>query len=202
MKSDSLRVYLDFKSPAAYLGLNPLKALLQEYQIAAELLPFASQQQAVPPFKTDEDKGETHRRVRAQARQDTHLLYAQAQGLDMRFRAEPGDTNLALWVLANLPEPDRMAFASAAFTAYWSTDADLNSSAEVAGILQQAGLQTDLLHQAPEDLGAAMAYMREQAQEQDRVVDTPAFALAGQVFVGREHLPWIRQLLADDQMSA
>ena len=27
------------------------------------------------------------------------------------------------------------------------------------------------------------------------VVDTPAYVIDGQVFIGREHLPWVRELL-------
>ena len=187
-----MHIYLDFKSPAAYLAFEPLMALVDEIGAEVTLLPYNTTQQAVPQLAGDEDKGAKHRRVRAKARRETHLLYARLRQLPMQFRREPGSTDLALQVLVTLAPEDRRSFCATAFTAYWTTDADLNSADALAGILPAHCVAGEVLEAAQQiDLAA----LQTQAQEQDRVVDAPAIVIEGQVFIGREHLPWIRKLL-------
>ena len=93
----TLRVYIDFKSPAAYLAFKPTLALAERKDLTLDWQPIRTRQQPVPAEAADEDRGTTHRRVRAQARRDTHLFYAQVQGVPMRFPtgAFP-ETDLAL----------------------------------------------------------------------------------------------------------
>lgn len=186
-----LRIYIDFKSPAACLAMAPTFALAQKLGLTFEYLPFRTRQSAIPEQKSDETKGETHRRVRALARRDTHLKYAALQGTSMTFRDEPGETDVALAALLCVqPSPEK--FMQAAFAAYWAGQQNLNYASVIKDLLGSAGYdastfdaekhlaERDAVQQEAEDLG---------------VIDTPAYVLDGQIFIGREHLPWIEALL-------
>lgn len=192
----TLRVYIDFKSPAAYLALKPTLALAQRTGTILDWQPIRTRQSAVPVApdpeqKDQEDKGTRHRRVRAQARRDTHLFYAKVQGIPMRFpAAEFPATDLALAALAAVTDSD--AFVEAAFHAYWADAADLNTPATVEQLLSACGTETGGLASLP--VADLLAQKAEQAIA-DQVIDAPGYVIGEQVFIGREHLPWIEELL-------
>ncbi|MEO0981392.1 MAG: DsbA family protein [Pseudomonadota bacterium] len=187
-----LRVYLDFKSPAAYLAFHPTLALIERTGAAVEWRPFRTQQRPIPEAKPDETRGETHRRVRAIQRRETHLKYAALRGLEMRFRNEAGDTDPALAVLlTDLVDPP--AYIDAAFRAYWVDGVDLGDADTVADVMARSGHDPDRINwaAAAETLDAAQT-----EAEEAGVVDAPGYRIADQLFIGREHLPWISELLA------
>ncbi len=190
----TLSIYIDFKNPASYLALNPTCALLRRLDIEARWLPFHTNEETVPERKAEETRGDSHRRVRALARRRTHLLYAQVQGLEMQFRTDPGSTEACLAALAFLTEglsEDPARFIRAAFTAYWLQGADLDDPATVAALWAEhvPGHKLEL-----QQGRAALARIREDAIAH-KVFHAPTYLLGDQLFLGREHLPWIEKLL-------
>ncbi len=190
-----MRVYVDFKSPAAYLALVPTLDLAARYNQDVRWLPFKTHQQGVtaaPSADGAEDKGTRHRRVRALARQNTHLLYAGLRGLKMNFPAQPGETDLALAALSALGSHPRVAeYVQLAFEKYWVDSADLNNPSVVGALLAAIDVTYDdnFKHQTTMHEAANLA-------EADGVVGTPAYVIQDQLFIGREHLPWIERLMA------
>ncbi len=187
-----LRIYIDFKSPTAYLAMQPTLALLDALPDCRALwLPFDARQRAVPAAKPNENRSESHFRVRAEARQATHLYYAEVQDVPMSFAEEPGETTLALAAMMHC-QPLPLPFIAAAFQAYWRDQANLNDPAIVNTLLEAS-------QSGPEDFNAGamlekLETVRAEAQELG-VIDTPAYIVDGQLFIGREHLPWIGELL-------
>ena len=188
-----ITLYTDFKSPAAYLALKPTLELISEFGLDTKWLPYNTKQEAIPAQKEAETKTETHIRVRAVARQNTHLRYADVQGIPMVFREIPGDTGLALTALLCVNE-DPTTFIENAFRAYWTEGADLNDEMIVRELLKSSGYTPDQFN-----LPGAMEKLKDHqlATEEAGVVDTPAYVINGQIFIGREHLPWIRSLLGE-----
>ena len=185
-----LDIFIDFKSPAAYLALKPTLALLQEENIEARFRPFRVRERDVPQIAEHENVGDTHRQVRAQSRRKVFLHYAEVQGIEMNFPAERSPADLALGVLA-LINGSQIAFVEACFVAYWRDNADLDDATIVAKLIADAGVTLG------DDLSKAHAAleMALDAAEEVGAVDTPGYLVKEQMFVGREHLPWIRQLL-------
>jgi 2-hydroxychromene-2-carboxylate isomerase len=183
-----LTIFTDFKSPAAYLAMKSTLSLIKDHELAVTWLPFPTKQSALPPKQTDENKGETHRRVRAEQRQQIHIMYAELTNTPMHFPLQPGNSDLALNVLANL-KVDPVQFINQAYTAYWVEGQDLNDAKVVEQLVKAAGLSfsPDLLQPAALEAGI------EQAQAQG-IFDVPAFVMDEQVFIGREHMPWLREL--------
>ena len=185
-----LDIFIDFKSPAAYLALKPTRALLQEENIEARFRPFRMRDRDVPQIAEHETVGDTHRRVRAASRRKIFLHYAAVQGIEMNFPTERTPTDLALGALALIDGP-QLPFIEACFVAYWRDNADLDDAAIVARLIADSGVTlSDDLAQARAALETAL-----EAAEEDGAVDTPGYLVKEQMFVGREHLPWVRELL-------
>lgn len=186
-----ITLYTDFKSPAAYLSLKPTLALIDQYGVDIRWLPYNTKQETLPVQSDTESKSETHFRIRATLRRDTHLRYAETQSSPMIFRDVPGETDSALAALLAL-DGDPLPFIQSAFNAYWAGEDDLNDGATVHRLLDETGctLSTEALDDALEKLPA-----HQLAAEENGVVDAPAYVIDDQIFIGREHLPWIRSLI-------
>lgn len=189
-------VFIDFKSPAAYLAFKPTLALADRLANAHQVdetinwFPVPTKQGAIPKIQDDEDRGTTHRRVRAIARQNMHLHYAKVLNLPMQFRDTPGNTDLALAALETL-SGDKERFIEAAFNAYWTSEADLSDPATVQALLTETECSADLTN--PE-AALDQAFNRSQT---NGAIDAPAYVVRGQLFIGREHLPWIEAIVTD-----
>ncbi|WP_108811605.1 DsbA family protein [Sphingorhabdus sp. Alg231-15] len=188
-----LTLYIDFKSAASYLALEPTLELARETGIVIDWRPFSARPFFVPEEQSDETVGERHRRVRAAAQRDIHLHYAALQGRDMRFAEAPAGSDAALAALT-LMDGDPLPFLRAAFAAYWTEQMDLADETVVESLLHSVGI--DRLDWGP--ARAKLAVIRAQAEESG-IFEAPSYLIADQLFLGREHLPWIRSLIAAEQ---
>ena len=189
-----MHLYIDFKCPAAYLAFKPTRALCEELGIPVNWHAIRSYQSPLMKEKLDEEVGERHRRVRALARRKTHMLYAEIQNLPLQFRNPPTNTDMALAALSLLNDSggDALPFVAAAFEAYWTGDADLNDAAVVAKLSGAPAFPDNdengyaARSRLEVDLGQA---------EKNGIFTSPTYVVNEQIFVGREHLPWISELL-------
>ena len=188
-----LTVYIDFKCPASFLALRPIYDLMADTNVEVNWKPFRSRQPTIPEEKENETRGETHRRVRAMQRRATHQRYALARGVDMHFRDEPGKTDTALAAL-NLDLANPRRFVRTAFKFYWMSDYDLDDENRVTSILAASGnfLEQGQLRAARDELEDYQIHT-----EENGVFITPTFILGEHTFVGREHLPLIKQMLGE-----
>lgn len=184
-----LTVYIDFKSPASCLAIEPTLELVRDTGVPIEWLPFSGRPFCVPAEQPDETVGERHRRVRAVARRETHLHYAAVQGRVMRFAETPAGCDTALAAMAAI-EGDPVPFIRAAFAAYWSDGADLDDDAVIAALLSSVQKAVPDPHSAR----AKLLSIRAETEEYG-IFESPSYVIADQLFVGREHLPWIRSLI-------
>ncbi|MEM1402586.1 MAG: DsbA family protein [Pseudomonadota bacterium] len=183
--------YTDFKSPAAYLAFRGTRELATELNVAVEWRPFRSSERAAPTRVADQTVTANHMRARAETRRALHAHYASARGLTLNWPERALASDVALGALACLggdPEP----FMTAAFNAYWIDNRDLDDPQVVQALLAQAGAVIEVFDE--EGLRSALDTVQTQA-EAEGVVDAPAFVVEDQLFVGREHFPWIRELL-------
>lgn len=186
-----LTVYIDFKSPNAYLAMKPTLALAERLDVTLDWRPFRSMERDVPKEGTDESVSESHRRVRAASKRALQIKYAKHQGIDLRFPNPLGHSDLALGTLATI-EGDPLPYIQACFSAYWKDHQDLDDEAVVARLIEDSGatLSANL-----SEARALLDTAQDQAEEAG-IVDAPAYVIGEHIFVGREHLPWIEELLA------
>lgn len=185
-----LTVYIDFKSPNAYLALKPTLALADRLDVEIDWRPFRAHERDVPSEGTEESVAQSHRRVRAASRRRLQIKYAKHQGIDLRFPEKLGESDLALGALAAI-SGHRLPYIKACFEAYWEHHADLNSEATVTDLLRQSGADLSI---PISELSALFEDANAQAEEAG-IVDAPAYVIDDQIFVGREHLPWIEELI-------
>lgn len=186
-----LTVYIDFKSADSYLALAPTVALAERLSIEIDWRPFRTVERDVPKVHGQETVGESHRRVRAASQQALAVKYAAHQGIDLRFPERAGETDLALGVLAQI-RGDRLPFIRAAFAHYWDQHGNLNDVLEVQALVEELCL-TDAV-----DLSMAQAVFDASQDEAEEagIVGAPGYVIVGELFVGRQHLPWIEELAA------
>ena len=185
-----LSIYIDFKSPSAYLAFKPTLELIDTYKLSTRWLPFPVKQSAIAKKHENETKGETHRRVRAEQRQQMHKMYAALSNTNMHFPEQPGNSDLALTVLANL-SVDPVSYIARVFSAYWIEGQDINDVAVIEQILEESNIDftSDLL------LADSLNKDIDEAKEKG-IYDVPVYILAEQLFLGRENMPWLRELAA------
>ena len=187
-----LDVYIDFKSPGSYLALEPTLALAKRTGIELQWRPFKTHERDIPNQGTDETLAMTHHRVRTQSLRDTHIKYANLRGIDLRFPPVVNQTDLALGVLSEI-RGDPISFIMAAFAAYWDTHQDLNANTIVSGIISSSGVS-----HSGDLTGALASFQAAQAQaEALDIVNAPGYVIDQQLFIGRQHLPWIERIAKD-----
>lgn len=184
-----LTVYLDFKSPAAYLAMKPTLALINRLGLETAWKPFRTVERDVPKLGKEETVGESHRRVRAASQRALAIKYAKHQGIDLEFPEKLGASDLALGVLSVI-EGDPLPFIHAAFHAYWQDHADLDEREIVESLIQKSGAQLTVGVSQTRDV---LEDAQNQAEEAG-IVGAPAYVISEQIFVGREHLPWIEEI--------
>ncbi|MEO0440835.1 MAG: DsbA family protein [Pseudomonadota bacterium] len=187
-----LTVHIDFKSPAAWLAVRPTLALAEKHGVPITWKPFPTFERPMPELPEKASVGETHRKVRAESRRRIFRKYAALQGLELNFPEVPQGTDLALGAL-ELISGDRTAYVEAAFKAYWEDQADLNDPKTVTSLIAQSVAKPFAAD--PENCQTALVAATETA-EAIGVVDAPAYWIANQLFIGREHIPWISEILA------
>ena len=189
----ALEYFIDFKSAEAYLSLSPTLKLSDLPDVEIRWRPFQTVQTDIPRERTAESKGDVHRRVRANARRRMNLTYAQRLSVPMSYPAVSGETDHALAALLNgLSAP--AAYVEAAFEAYWVHHENLDDTAVVNRLLAATGNKAVYAVQWP-PLLMALADAQHAAESQG-VINAPGYVVADQLFIGREHLPWIRELLS------
>ncbi|MEM6775343.1 MAG: DsbA family protein [Pseudomonadota bacterium] len=184
-----LTIYIDFKEAAAFLAVEPTLSLAKRFDLDLVWRAYLCQDRDLPDRGADPAVVRSHEQARARAIRSTHQRYATLRGIDLRFPAECHNTDLALGALAQL-SGGALPFVRQAFAAYWSEHLDLSRRDVVERLLDRSGDRGRVdLDAAPAALAAAQA-----EAEALGVVDAPAYAIDGQLFIGRQHLPWIGEI--------
>jgi 2-hydroxychromene-2-carboxylate isomerase len=197
----SLTVAVDFKQPQSYLAVQPTIDLAEELGVEVDWLPAQ-----VPPLATpsapsaSDDRGARHLRLRAHYfEQDLHR-YAEARGLSLCDVHRTPDSSLAakglLWAkqCAASAGPDPVqGYVARIFERYWRGELDLEDRAAIGGVLDEVGLDGAAFD--PEAMQAD--FDRSQQRLRDAgVIGAPAYLVEDDLFIGRQHLPMVRWLLA------
>ncbi|MEZ5559976.1 MAG: DsbA family protein [Pseudomonadales bacterium] len=198
-----LTVCIDVRQPQAYLALQPTLALAAELDLLVDWLPFA-----VAPLKApaaaapDEDRGTRHRRIRAEYQAAEIRRYAAVQGIQVgdgdRDLYRAPDATLAgaaqLWLREHAPQ--RMdPFLRRLFAGYWGGGLDLEDLPAVSAVIADMDADGPAFARFAAGPGPELlAGMRDQLVAAG-VFAVPSFVVAGEVFVGRAHLPMVRWLL-------
>lgn len=203
MSSDKpLTVFIDFKSPYAYLAIEPTRRLARELQIEIDWLPFVLD---IPSYLGSARLGGTGE-VAQQSRSEDQWSkvkyayydcrrYANLRGMTIRGTVKIWDTNLAaigmLWAKRQ-GEEILHRYIDGVYIPFWKRELDVENFSTIEQVLGAAGARTDGFRQYSLEQGA-----RENEQLQESAFDrgifgVPSYVLEDEMYFGREHLPYIR----------
>jgi 2-hydroxychromene-2-carboxylate isomerase len=193
-----LTLAIDFASPRAYLALMPTCALAEQLGIEIDWKPFLVEVRPAPLVPSSAgDRGTRHRAIRAAYVDRDLARYLADRGI-VRDLGKHANSRLAaitlLWL--NRESPQLVStYVQKVFEGHWRGDLDIESEAALRDLLQKIG--------AP--LPGYETFVRgDGLAELDRVrgellnagvLDVPAYVIGGEVFIGREHLPLVRDRL-------
>ena len=181
-----IKAYIDFKSLECFLAIEPVIALAEELGVAIDWQPFSSRPRALPTQVDDETVTQTHHRVRAESEHRLRHLYASVRGYEIPSECATKDSTEALARL-NQITGDRTAFVKRAFEACWLEHQNLDD----ASLLDQICLSESAVYDPTKNDLEENQVIAEEAG----LFDAPTFIIDGQLFMGRAHIPWMRELL-------
>jgi 2-hydroxychromene-2-carboxylate isomerase len=200
-----LAVYIDYKSPYAYLAKDLVYELERDFAVHIDWLPYTLDIPSALGSATVDDNGRVIEDQR-NAHQWRRVRYsymdcrrqAQKRGLVIRGPRKIWDSTLALrgMMYAKREGPTVLRrYHDTVFERFWKRELDIEDPGVIGMVLAETGantrgLSTYLAGQGREELEKIC-----RAAEARGVFGVPTFVLNGELFWGREHLPDIREML-------
>ncbi len=186
-------LYVDPTSAASYLAFEPTLALLARTNLQATWHMASKPRRHVASADGEETVSDRHKRVRQAYQDDEAARYARWRGLPMHTpNAEwvPSAVAAALAAVASQP---RIAadFLGSLYDHYWSGNPAPLHAAGVQQLLTAAG--GPVISESALAQGAALLH----DAGETGVFDVPAYRIAGEVFIGRQHLPLIERIIRE-----
>jgi 2-hydroxychromene-2-carboxylate isomerase len=203
----TLTVYIDYKSPYAYLAKDLVYELEQDFGVHVDWLPYDLDLADFMGSARVDDTGRVLEEQRT-AHQWRRVRYsymdcrrqARKLGLVIRGTQKIWDSSVALCGMLYAKQQGGGVFHryhDAVFERFWKRALDIEDPAVIAAVLTEAGA----------DAAGLSAYWSQQGrQELERirrdaeaagVFGVPSFILDGELFWGREHFADIREMLRD-----
>ena len=110
----------------------------------------------------------------------------------MRYPEQDIQTELALAITSQLKK-EAEKYIALAFDYYWKKNRNLNTPEVLENLLAETSLDINIMENSNsliDTLKNDTAIAKEQG-----VISTPTYQIGEELFLGREHLPWIQQML-------
>lgn len=203
--SSDLIVYLDVKSPYAYLAKDPTRALIEEFDISIDWRPLTLN---IPSFlgsaKAD-DSGEVVESNRSPrqwqsvryAYMDTKR-YARRRDILLYGPRKIWDTSLVhmSWLYVQDRKPSHFdAYIDDIFEKFWKRELDVESISELSNVLDRNDIESDEFSAYASEEGKLLHDDIQRQLHPVGIFGVPTFVLENEIFFGREHLPMVRWIL-------
>ena len=202
-------VYLDFKSPYAYLAKEPTAEMARALGIEVDWRPFVLD---IPSYLGSARlgrKGEVVEQNRS-AEQWSGIKYAyfdcrryaDLRGVTVRGTVKIWDTNLAavamLWAKRQGDEVLK-SYMDCVYDLFWKRALDVEDIDVMRGVLAGVGADVEGFADYARGRGAEENQALQEAAFDAGIFGVPSYILKGEVYFGREHLPHIGWRLAGEQ---
>ena len=203
LKSDApLIVYVDVKSPYAFIAIRPTLALEAALGVQFDWRPLTLDIPSYLGSAVKKDGAVVSSTGRSPsvwrgikyAYMDARR-YAQRQGLVLKGTEKIWDSSIAnigvLWVSRTRRE--RLAdYFSAVYPPFWRRELDIEDPVVVARCLREAGVETDGFDAFLHGEGRALHDGLQERLHAHGLYGVPSYVLGEEVLFGREHLPYLR----------
>jgi 2-hydroxychromene-2-carboxylate isomerase len=200
-----LAVYVDLKSPYAYLAIDPTRAMAASLGVPIDWRPFTLDIPSYLGSATLDEKGKVEKSQRS-AQQWSGVKYAYMDarryanltGKTVRGTVKIWDSSLAgiamLWAKRQGAEVlDR--FIDAAYTLFWKRELDIEDPDVLEALLGEIGAEVEGFRSYLEGPGRAEHDAQNAAAFDAGVFGVPTYLAADELWFGREHLPRVAWLL-------
>ena len=206
LESDApLIVYIDVKSPYAFIALKPTLALEAELGVAFDWRPLTLN---IPSYlgSAEKKKGKV---VASEGRSagKWNLVryayrdarrYAEQQGYVLKGTEKIWDSSIAnigiLWTVDNAR--DRLpAYLEAVYPPFWRRELDIEDVSVVEACLKQAGVPVEGFADFQSNAGRNRHDALQASFHPNGIYGVPSYVFDGTILFGREHLPYIRWYL-------
>jgi 2-hydroxychromene-2-carboxylate isomerase len=203
--SAPLIVYIDFKSPYAYLAKDPTWALGDEFGIEIDWRPFTLD---IPSYLgsarlhkdgrvAESQRSETQWKTVKAAYSDVRR-YGTLRNVIARGTTKIWDSSLAgigmLWAKQQA-KAVLQRYIGITYERFWKRELDIEDIAVVEGVLREAGAPTRDFRQYAAGAGRALHNEIQTKSFDAGIFGVPTYLVGGEMFFGREHLPRIRWIL-------
>lgn len=206
LKSEApLIVYIDIKSPYAFVAIGPTLALEAELGLQFDWRPLTLD---IPSYlgsaekkkgKVVASKGRSQRTWNAirYGYRDARR-YAERQGLMLKGTEKIWDSSLPnigiLWVRETARErmPD---YLRAVYPPFWRRALDIENVSVVESVLEQAGISADGFADYAAGRGRALHDELQPQFHPNGLYGVPTYVLGDDILFGREHMPYLRWAL-------
>jgi 2-hydroxychromene-2-carboxylate isomerase len=201
----TVTVYIDYKSPYAYLAKDLAYELERDYPIRLDWRPYILDVPSYLGSARVDDSGAVLEEDR-NAHQWRRVRYsymdcrrqARKRGLTIRGTQKIWDSSLAAAGMLFAQQAGDAVFRryhDTVFERFWQRALDIEDPDVLTAVLAESGADASPFPARSQALQAEVAAISRNA-EAEGVFGVPTFVLAGEIYWGREHLPDIRDRLA------
>lgn len=200
-----LIVYLDIKSPYAFIATDPTCRMADELGIAVDWRPLTLD---IPSYlgsarldrqgKVAESKRSPEQWTAVKYAYRDARRYANLQGHTLRGTEKIWDTTLAhigFWWAKLQGETVLRAYLAEIYPRFWRREFDAEDPATVTGALARAGAATAGFADYAAGEGRRFHDASQQAVFEAGIFGVPGYVIEEEYFFGREHLPTVRWIL-------
>jgi 2-hydroxychromene-2-carboxylate isomerase len=209
--NDPLIVYVDIKSPYAFVAIKPTLALESELGLQFDWRPLTLD---IPSYlgSARKSKGKVVQSTRSSASwravkyayMDARR-YAERQGYVLKGTEKIWDSSIAnigiAWVAQR--QRDRLAhYFESVYPRFWRRELDIENPAVVAACIDEAGVDSAGFVAYQQDEGRALHVELQAQLHPAGIYGVPTYVFAEEILFGREHLPYVRWHLTGRQGPA
>jgi len=204
--SAPLIVYIDYKSPYAYLAKDPTYSMADKLGIEIDWRPLTLD---IPSYLGSARLNEHGRLVESQRSERQWSVvkysyrdvrrYGSHRGLIVRGTTKIWNSSLAgiglLWA-KNQGQTVLRKYSALVYERFWRRALDIEDTAVVENVLEEAGAQRDGFRAYTMSEGRELHDRIQRAAFDAGVFGVPTYVVGGEVLFGREHLPRISWILS------
>jgi 2-hydroxychromene-2-carboxylate isomerase len=204
--SAPLIIYVDYKSPYAYLAKDPIYTLQDDLGIEVDWRPFTLDIPSYLGSARLDDKGRLVENQRSERQWNVVRYsyrdvrrYGSRRGLIVRGTTKIWNSSLAAIGMLWAKERDRTVmrrYSGLVYERFWKRELDIEDIAVVESVLAEAGAPTAGFQRYANGEGRYLHDAIQQAAFDAGIFGVPTFVVDGEIFFGREHLPRIRWILS------
>jgi 2-hydroxychromene-2-carboxylate isomerase len=194
MAARDLRFYLDYKSPYAYLAVEPVRELERELAIKFAWLPYVL---CIPDFLGTVEGRNDHqwRRVRY-SYMDARRL-ANRRGLIVKGPQKLFDSSIvAMGMLYAQRRGSFDKYNDLAFERFWKRELDIEDPGAISAVIKASGAPVEAFPDFLAGEGRAELERIAHDAENAGVFGVPTFVIDGEIFWGGDRLWMVREKLA------